>query len=775
MIEGRIYKLNDNPNPKGNRTGQIRSDDGQIWYLNDSNLAPGVTFAALRLNARVSFSRDNQPTANQNPAAKNIRLAVPSLSLSGVTTPATATASASAWPIPYAFTPVLPDLAVTDTPVPHDGSHEKPLWSGELLVTLTALTPLLVGNHQRKLNKTQNQLEPQRLDDGRVVLAATSLKGMLRGALASLLCAPMARVTEHVYTYRPNLGFAQGTARYDVRPAVITQVNTDTIEVAVLKNARAAVFVRDNAYCALGRPKGGTELNERCEGVAFDGNGRRLHSGTGETLNHIVLSYQGGIDGQGLLASVFTPPGKTYTHALVSLVELAEGDTLTIDKVTLDAYHATQKALSDTHHGHLAPGHPLLGDSSADNKRKISADAVSKAIKASAELKCHQLIYVEVEFQPGNNETPKAIVSLGHHFQYRWRYADSVRLNAAGALRPELAPLRDERPALADGPHAPPQILSAARLLFGYADDERAKSDPARDPFGRGDYARMAGRISPNMAVEIVPKDGKPRFLNESANCSVNFHVVGQPRPSAVEFYLQQEDLPKKLTTYGDLPGEKGGSLAGRKHYRHQPDAVNVQQCYEAPVNANANARGTQARFVSTPGSRFRFTLRFARLRDWELGALLCALEPERLDLHYGGLYAANPPGDSADPRFALKLGYGRPLGLGSVQLRADKLRVRQEGELTVSDESRDGETPIATKALDALKAKLGDAQERRSQLAQWLHLLAYRGQTRAAYPRIDDGDIFGFHSALRRAHAKARRSQQSTIPFAALSTLLKR
>lgn len=751
MIEGRIDKLNDNPNPKGNRTGQIRSDDDQIWYLNDSNLAPGVTFAALSLNARVSFSRDNQPTANQNPAAKNIKL------------------TGLAMPIPYAFTPVLPDLAVTDTPVPHDGSHEESLWSGELLVTLTALTPLLVGNHQRKLNKTQNQLEPQRLDDGRVVLAATSLKGMLRGALASLLCAPMARVTEHVYTYRPNLGFAQGTARYDVRPAVITQVNTDTIEVTVLNSALAAVFVRDDAYCELGQLKGGTELKKQwCKGVKITQVGKtgrtRLYSGTGETLNHIVLSYQGGIDGKGLLAKAFNPTNKTYTHALVSLDQLKEGDKLTIDKVTLDAYRATQKALSDTHHGHLAPGHPLYG--------KITADDVSKAIKASAELKCHQLIYVEVELQPGNNKTPKAIVSLGHHFQYRWRYADSVRLNAAGALRPELAPLPRERPALADGPHAPPQILSAARLLFGYADDERAKSDPARDPFGRGDYARMAGRISPNMAVEIVPKDGKPRFLNESANCRVNFHVVGQPRPSAVEFYLQQEDLPKKLTTYGDLPGEKGGSLAGRKHYRHQPDAVNVQQCYEAPVNADAT---TQARFVSTPGSRFRFTLRFARLRDWELGALLCALEPERLDLHYGGLYAANPPGDSGDPRFALKLGYGRPLGLGSVQLRADKLRVRQEGALTVSDEPRDGETPIAAAALTALKLKLGDAPERKKQLAQWLHLLAYRGQTRAAYPRNDKGIIFGFHSELRRAHAEARRSQRPQDGFAALSTLLKR
>jgi hypothetical protein len=45
------------------------------------------------------------------------------------------------------------------------------------------------------------------------------------------------------------------------------------------------------------------------------------------------------------------------------------------------------------------------------------------------------------------------------------------------------------------------------------------------------------------------------------------------PRPSAVEFYLKQPELPTDLLTYGDDLKDPGGELAGRKVYRHQPDA----------------------------------------------------------------------------------------------------------------------------------------------------------------------------------------------------------
>lgn len=76
------------------------------------------------------------------------------------------------------------------------------------------------------------------------------------------------------------------------------------------------------------------------------------------------------------------------------------------------------------------------------------------------------------------------------------------------------------------------------------------------------------------------------------------------PRPSAIEFYLKQPYLPNSLTTYGDLPRDAGGDLAGRKNYRHQPDAAKDENVYAANsfgqnrhLHGEAEERGSRVRF----------------------------------------------------------------------------------------------------------------------------------------------------------------------------------
>ncbi|MCU0708174.1 MAG: RAMP superfamily CRISPR-associated protein, partial [Pirellula sp.] len=138
--------------------------------------------------------------------------------------------------LPYGFVPIDVESAITDKPVWHDGScpdlgvDNSELLSGELRCTLTALTPLLPGNARypvRKDGKADSEFlanpdllkqwgfenlkpgkqiaEPLRLPDGRVVIPGSALKGMIRHSLGALLSAPMERVGERHYTYRPNL------------------------------------------------------------------------------------------------------------------------------------------------------------------------------------------------------------------------------------------------------------------------------------------------------------------------------------------------------------------------------------------------------------------------------------------------------------------------------------------------------------------------------------------------------------------------------------------
>jgi len=160
-------------------------------------------------------------------------------------------------PIPYRFVGISPSAAITDAPLWRDGSSKEKRLSGELLLTLTALTPLIVGNHQHKVDEKHSILVPQMLEDGRVLLAASSLKGMLRSTLASLLNAPMSRVTEHHYTYRPNLGFGGEDAKREVRAAIVHEVQGEgkdaQVTLHLLPPAASVVFVREDAEDALSK------------------------------------------------------------------------------------------------------------------------------------------------------------------------------------------------------------------------------------------------------------------------------------------------------------------------------------------------------------------------------------------------------------------------------------------------------------------------------------------------------------------------------------------
>ena len=253
---------------------------------------------------------------------------------------------------------------------------------------------------------------------------------------------------------------------------------------------------------------------------------------------------------------------------------------LDIDEAVRQRYYETQRHLIDTTTGHLSSRHPLVKH---DNQAEI--DDIIAGIQASTKLEVGQLIYVEVELDR-TKQKPIRVTSFGHNHHYRVRYTDSVQdvwNGTAYERRAVLAPLQWET-ALAPPPepaqpgHAPPAGLSAARLLFGYASDQA--DDSGTKGIGKGDFERLAGRLAFNMAVEQVqnPDDTK-RFLDEGR--PIPLRVLGQPHPSAVEYYLDQTGaVGRRLNTYGDLPNQGGAELQGRKDYLHQPDAATDPSLY---------------------------------------------------------------------------------------------------------------------------------------------------------------------------------------------------
>lgn len=650
-------------------------------------------------------------------------------------------------PIPYGFIPVETQHAIRDQPVAHDGTVADGL-SGEILVTLTTLTPLVVGNHQQKTADGKSaEIEPQTLPDDRILLPATSLKGMLRHSLTSLLDTPMQNVTERHYTYRPNLGFDKD-ARLEPRAAIVLEPpeNGRNGKLLLLPSGTGVVFVRGKM---LQDKRPGERLNGQFPGK-IDGSAprQRLHPPENKEtqyLNHRLFRYSGGIDGKGALARAFSKDGKgsVYRQVLVTDRAYQDGTTLDLPQPVWNHYLKTQKILANDRIGHLAPGHPLLS-------KITNRDQLIRDIQQNASLSAQQLVYVEYD------TVNEVIVSLGHNFQYRWAYTSSICAKD-GRLRQDVSPLSEESPDAAGRP----QRLSAGRLLFGYAGDQALA--PGVDPhqFGTGDWQRLAGRISPNTAIEIL-EEGRPRFANNGE--PITLRVLGQPRPSAVEFYLQQTKLPDELITYGDLPDDAGGDLAGRKYYRHQPDAATKQDCY-AGSQKKTEERGTKVHLMTAPGVTFRFAVRFSALRPWELGALIAALEPSRLAQLYD---QENKDG------YAHKLGYGKPLGLGSVRLRIDALRFRRDDSLDWQE--CEATAPQLNTWIDALKEKKDSTVS--PTLRAWFSAHAWSTGGRTRYPRETDNKdsrtIFNFHTGLRRKHSKIRRKKRRSFEaFNQLATLL--
>ncbi|HTE17972.1 MAG TPA: hypothetical protein VK689_06290, partial [Armatimonadota bacterium] len=171
---------------------------------------------------------------------------------------------------PYAFVPI-PESLRTRPPVWHDGSGaDGSLLSGEVRFELANFTPLLVGCERRSAsdpdggdpwcipcNPMPHGPEPEKsrvslLIDGvgqvvagkavvcplrapwgerPVLLPGDSLKGLLRHELGALLGAPMERVEERSYSYRPNSVWVRPTdqdARLVARIARVVEGKVET-------------------------------------------------------------------------------------------------------------------------------------------------------------------------------------------------------------------------------------------------------------------------------------------------------------------------------------------------------------------------------------------------------------------------------------------------------------------------------------------------------------------------------------------------------------------
>ena len=641
---------------------------------------------------------------------------------------------------PYGFVP-LPDQFSTAPPVWHDGTCTGERLSGELRCELETLTPLLVGWERAQIVPTEteevtwpvpflwidresNEIEVQLCGkryrssatksllcalrapwgDHPVIIPGDSLKGLLRHELGALLGAPMERVAERSYSYRPNALYPKDPGAYIIPR--LARVPEDGVQRRPLGPEDSGPQVRVPIRLEL-----------LPENLQYDKD-RRL------TKNYYRFDESGGAPYRGGQGAGVKLNSKRNLHNSLATNPSAKTDAVEVLEPVQQGYLATLRHLTNLEHGHFSERHPDVPNTVRGE------DARKRILRAAAD---------EV-FQPGDliwvewDTRRKRIVSLGWHYYYPWAYVDTVRQKGWSCERTGLFPLPEERTTDASGA---PKSLSAVRRLFGYTGDNDGSKG-----IGKGDHEQLMGRISLNAALEVVPPGAReedrflpPTFLKE----------LGMPRPSAVEFYLKQPYHPNmrpsdkaSLVTYGDAAGyDEPGELAGRKFYVDRADAYNGEPWKDDSEANRLNDRSTLALEASRQGRRFRFTVRFRDLDSAELAAVLLAFCPHQFR---EDVKAKHPDG------YCSKLGYARPLGWGAVRIEAKELHLLKQGNglLTLEREAD-------------IRAWFRKHFQAPPMLSEWLAIHRHKHPDAADYPR-KSGGIYNFHTALRAEHSRLRR-----------------
>lgn len=183
-----------------------------------------------------------------------------------------------------------------------------------------------------------------------------------------------------------------------------------------------------------------------------------------------------------------------------------------------------------------------------------------------------------------------------------------------------------------------------AEAIFGYVEeDKKAAREAAR-----------RGRIA---VTDAALEAGQDNVWFDPAQPVVIPKILASPKPTTFQHYLVQEnDRKKSLAHYGSKPGEET-VIRGHKLYWHKRDVDREFFEDEDFRGQSTLPKGdTQHTTIKPvrPDLRFRFHIHFENLSDVELGALLWLL------------------GVADDDGYRFKLGMGKPLGLGSVKIKAD-------------------------------------------------------------------------------------------------------
>lgn len=188
--------------------------------------------------------------------------------------------------------------------------------------------------------------------------------------------------------------------------------------------------------------------------------------------------------------------------------------------------------------------------------------------------------------------------------------------------------------------------IDLADAIFGWV-----KKESKDDKLPQGFDKQRAGRV---FVTDALYHCAQNRIWYE--NSPLTPQILSGPKPTCFPHYLVQSEednsdaQPSKLKHYASQPVEET-VIRGHKLYWHKGSNPNFK--LKKVIGSTKPVSGTQTTLINpvNKGVTFKFDIYFENLSKVELGALLWVLDIAR------------------DNRYRLKLGMGKPLGLGAVKI----------------------------------------------------------------------------------------------------------
>lgn len=209
--------------------------------------------------------------------------------------------------------------------------------------------------------------------------------------------------------------------------------------------------------------------------------------------------------------------------------------------------------------------------------------------------------------------------------------------------------------------------IDMAEAIFGYVRQNKQSKNQALAGRVSFSNAKFTQNLAQPFEREITPK------------------ILAGPKTTTFQHYLEQHspDEKEQLVNYDDA----NTCIRGYKHYWHKGKTAISDVEERDPEKLRHASQYTKIKAVKA-GVCFHFTLRFENLREEELGALGWVLRC------------------AADPNRRLKIGMGKPHGLGAIQITSQlsliDRKARYSKLLDAQGQWETGATPDTTDLLPA-------------------------------------------------------------------------